>query len=83
MLITIYGRENCPFCTKAKELAESIETAETIYIDLARHGMTKADLQKTVGKPVETVPQIFVEGIHVGGFTEFQAKMKAENLIDD
>lgn len=78
MFITIYGKENCPFCVKAKKLAESIEDAGCIYIDLAKHGMTKADLRKTVGKPVDTVPQVFIDGIHIGGFTEFEAHMSEQ-----
>jgi glutaredoxin 1 len=34
---------------------------------------------KTVGKPVETVPQIFVDQKHIGGCTDFEAWAK-ENL---
>ena len=32
---------------------------------------SKADLEKTIGKPVHTVPQIFVGEEHVGGFDHF------------
>ncbi|WP_394700259.1 hypothetical protein [uncultured Tolumonas sp.] len=32
---------------------------------------TVADLQKKVGQPVRTVPQIFVGKKHVGGYTDF------------
>ena len=39
----------------------------------------KADLEKTVGKPVETVPQIFVDQKHIGGCTDFEAWAK-ENV---
>ena len=49
------------------------------YIDIIKEGISKADLEKTVGKPVETVPQIFVDSAHIGGFTEFEAYAK-ENL---
>ncbi|PVW87771.1 glutaredoxin, partial [Klebsiella pneumoniae] len=42
-------------------------------------GISKADLEKTVGKPVETVPQIFVDQKHIGGCTDFEAWAK-ENL---
>ncbi len=30
-----------------------------------------------MGKPVETVPQIFLDQQHVGGFTDFEAYAKA------
>ena len=49
------------------------------YIDIHAEGITKADLEKTVGKPVETVPQIFVDQKHIGGCTDFEAWAK-ENM---
>jgi glutaredoxin 1 len=42
-------------------------------VDIHAEGITKADLEKTVGKPVETVPQIFVDQKHIGGCTDFEA----------
>ncbi len=39
----------------------------------------KEDLQQKAGKPVETVPQIFVDQQHIGGYTDFAAWVK-ENL---
>jgi len=29
-----------------------------------------------VGKPVETVPQIFIGSEHIGGYTEFAQKVR-------
>lgn len=49
------------------------------YVDIQAEGISKADLEKTVGKPVETVPQIFIDQEHIGGCTEFEAYAK-ENL---
>ena len=40
------------------------------WIDIQAEGISKADLEKTIGKPVETVPQIFHGKTHVGGYTE-------------
>jgi glutaredoxin 1 len=34
-------------------------------------GLSKDDLAKLTGSPVRTVPQIFVDGEHIGGFDEF------------
>ena len=42
--------------------------------------MTVVDLQKKVGQPVRTVPQIFVGKKHVGGYTDFY-KAVTENLL--
>ena len=70
--ITIFGRPGCGFCTRAKQLCE-MKNLDHRYIDIHEEGITKADLEKTVGKPVETVPQIFHGQEHIGGFTELAA----------
>ncbi|MBV1789543.1 GrxA family glutaredoxin [Marinobacterium sp. D7] len=70
--ITIFGREGCGFCRRAKELCEQREL-EYRYIDIHVEGISKADLEKTIGKPVETVPQIFCGQEYIGGYTEFAA----------
>lgn len=72
----------CPYCVRAKELAEKLSSEHDDfnfrYIDIHAEGITKADLEKTVGKPVETVPQIFVDQKHIGGCTDFEASGKRE-----
>lgn len=81
MLAVIFGRDGCPYCVRAKEVAESLtekrDDFSFRYIDIIKEGITKADLEKTVGKPVETVPQIFLDQDHIGGFTEFETYCKA------
>ncbi|MGB0467165.1 MAG: GrxA family glutaredoxin [Pontibacterium sp.] len=77
--VTIFGRPGCGFCTRAKQLCE-IKSLEFRYIDIHAEGISKADLEKTVGKPVETVPQIFVGQAHIGGFTEFQQYIDQQGL---
>ncbi|WP_027857093.1 GrxA family glutaredoxin [Marinobacterium jannaschii] len=77
--VTIFGREGCGFCVRAKELCESKEFNYR-YIDIHREGISKADLEKTVGKPVETVPQIFIGQTHVGGYTEFAKHVEQQGL---
>jgi glutaredoxin 1 len=66
---TIFGRPDCGFCIRAKQLLES-KALEMKWIDIEVEGISKADLEKTVGKPVETVPQIFHGQSHIGGYTE-------------
>lgn len=69
---TIFGRPGCGFCTRAKQLCE-INNFEYKYIDIWAEGISKADLEKTVGKPVETVPQVFHGETHIGGFDDLSA----------
>jgi len=85
MFVVIFGRPACPFCVRAKSLAERLESAGAIeghrYVDIQAEGITKADLEKTIGQPVHTVPQIFVDQTHVGGFTEFDQYVRANDLM--
>ena len=65
MFVVIFGRPGCPYCVRAKNLAEKLkgEVADFDYryIDIIAEGISKADLSKSVGKEVETVPQIFID----------------------
>ncbi|MEP4557972.1 GrxA family glutaredoxin [Cobetia amphilecti] len=85
MLAVIFGRPGCPFCVRAKDLAEELtakrDDFDFRYIDIHAEGISKADMEKTIGKPVETVPQIFVDQTHIGGFTEFSQYVQDEALM--
>ena len=87
MLTVIFGRPGCPFCVRAKELAEKLATERNDcsyrYIDIHEEGITKADMEKTIGKPVETVPQIFVDKTHIGGYTEFDQYVRDNALLGE
>jgi len=76
---TIFGRKGCGFCVRARELCE-MKGFEFKYIDIQEQGITKADLEKTIGKPVETVPQVFHGANHIGGYTELEAYVREQGL---
>ncbi|SHG98337.1 GrxA family glutaredoxin [Ferrimonas marina] len=80
MFVVIFGRPACPFCVRAKQIAESLQESRDDfkfrYVDMHAEGVTKEELEKTVGKPVATVPQIFVDQKHVGGCDDFEAYAK-------
>lgn len=50
MFTVIFGRPGCPYCVRAKELAEKLSTERDDfnyrYIDIHAEGITKADLEK-------------------------------------
>lgn len=80
MFTVIFGRSGCPYSVRAKELAEKLkherDDFDYNYVDIQAEGITKADLAKKAGKPVETVPQIFIDEQHIGGCTDFEAYAK-------
>lgn len=76
MKITIYGKDNCYFCKRAVELSKQLKLqghGDYEYIYIVEAGIDAAALEELVGKPVRTVPQIFVEGEPIGGYTELAA----------
>lgn len=67
MDILIYSKDECPYCTKAIELANKI--SESVCIIKVT---SVEDLQaQTQLDFVKRVPQVFVDEKHVGGYTEF------------
>ena len=70
-VFTIFGRPGCGFCVRAKRLCEIKDFAYR-YIDIWAEGISKEDLEKTVGKPVSTVPQVFHGEQHIGGFDDLE-----------
>ncbi len=75
MKAIIWSKDYCPYCVNAKALLEQkgIEYEERKIGE----GYTKEDLLEAVPN-ARTVPQIFLDGELVGGFTELRAKFLAE-----
>lgn len=75
MRAIVWSKDHCPYCVQAKTLLEQKGIAfEEKKIG---EGYTKEDLLEAV-PTARTVPQIFLDGELVGGFTELRAKFLAE-----
>ncbi len=72
-MIKIYGKENCLFCDKAKQLCSSKEI-NFRYYQLGQDYEIK-ELMELVPN-ARTVPQIFKDDILIGGFSELQEWLK-------
>lgn len=87
MNVTIYGRENCTFCQRSKELCDQYSIPYQ-YINIRERGIGVNELSEICGEEVTTVPQIFINGIyHPGGFTSFndliRSKIQEEIELED
>ena len=71
--LVIYGASGCPYCVKAKELANR-HGIRVQYIDLSVDNEAKRFIIEDMG--ARTVPQIFHEGKHIGGYTELVEYLK-------
>jgi glutaredoxin 3 len=72
MKAVIWSKYHCPYCDQAKALLTSngIQFEEKKIGD----GYTKEELLEAV-PTARTVPQIFLDGELVGGFTELRQKL--------
>ena len=66
MRTIVYGKSDCPFCSMAKEELR-LRGIPFDYIDLKEIGKTAREV---TGRDVKTVPQIYIEGVYVGGYEE-------------
>jgi glutaredoxin 3 len=68
--VVIYGTMSCPYCINAKELFKAKGVAfQEVLVD---QDITKREemLAKSEGR--KTVPQIFIDGKHIGGFSDLK-----------
>ena len=69
--IEIYSTRACPFCQMAKRLLDQKNAAYTeILVDEDSGRMTEA-VERSGGR--QTVPQIFIDDQHIGGYDELNA----------
>lgn len=69
-MITLYTKDYCPYCAKAKTLLSSLG-AHYEEIDITHTPDTLVELAKKTG--MRTVPQIFVDDECLGGFSDIDA----------
>ena len=77
--VTMYSTAVCPFCTRAEMLLKQRGVTEinTIYIDqdpAQRDHMMKITQRRTV-------PQIFIDDKHIGGYDDLAALDQAGGLM--
>lgn len=68
-VVEIYSKATCPFCVKAKELLDSKKVHYTEH-DVNRSEVGIECRSRSNGR--NTVPQIFIDGKHVGGFDDLK-----------
>jgi|TARA_R110000822_G_scaffold25827_14_gene78182 ribonucleoside-diphosphate reductase alpha chain len=74
MSTIIYGKDNCPFCSMAKDELE-IRGIPFEYVDLELAGKTAAEV---TGRKVTTIPQIYLRGEYIGGYDTLMAELNKE-----
>ena len=76
--IIIYTTKTCPYCVKAKMLLQK-KNVQYQEIDASDEQVREDMIKKSGGK--RTVPQIFINGKHVGGCDDLYA-IEAKGELD-
>lgn len=76
-MLTLYTKDYCPYCTKAKNLLSSIG-ANFEEIDITETPEIIMELAKK--SKMRTVPQIFLDDISLGGYSDIEVLHRAGKL---
>lgn len=77
--VEIYTKFGCPYCSRAKRLLDGKGAAYEEH-DITMGGPQRAEmLQRANGK--STVPQVFIDGKHIGGSDDLAA-LDAQGGLD-
>ena len=75
----VWSQTNCPACTEAKRLLERMGVVLITEKMLGNDtGFSKKDLLEAVPH-ARSVPQIFLDGVYVGGLNELKRKLANDN----
>lgn len=75
--ITLYTKGYCPFCHRAKALLDRKGVSYTDY-DITDDASLRDEMIQKSGRL--TVPQIFIDGHHIGGSDDLTALEQAGKL---
>lgn len=76
--IIIYSKQVCPFCVQAKNLLKRKGIEDFTEIDVMTGNARDEMIEKSGGRM--TVPQIFINEQHIGGFDDLNALDKSGEL---
>jgi len=82
MKIVIYSKNNCQFCTKAKQLVK------TLCLEYVEKSLEKdfdsnpIKLVEDIGKQVRTMPQIKIDDKLVGGYNQLIEYFADKGLVN-
>jgi glutaredoxin 3 len=76
--VEIYSTMFCPYCARAKSLLDK-KGVDYIDIDVMADTSKRDEMMERAGGR-QTVPQIFIDGDHIGGSDELAALERAGKL---
>jgi glutaredoxin 3 len=76
--VMMYSTAICPYCVRAERLlhAKGVTAIEKVRVDLDAE--RRVEMMKKTGR--RTVPQIYIGGVHVGGYDDLVVLDRAGKL---
>jgi len=75
--VEIYTKHLCPYCIRAKQTLNDKGVSYTEY-EVSIDRSLQAEMQARASR--NTVPQIFIDGLHIGGNSELMALQQSGEL---
>jgi glutaredoxin 3 len=67
-VVTMYSTAVCPFCVRAERLLQAKGVADIAKVRVDLDPARRAEMMEKTGR--RTVPQIYIGGVHVGGYDD-------------
>jgi glutaredoxin len=84
---TIYTKQKCPYCIKAKLLLKTespvLVECDDQLIDPSSRQLFLSFIEDLVGKSYQTFPMVFLNGQFLGGYAETKRYMKTNHAFAD
>lgn len=82
MKIVIYSKNNCQFCTKAKQLVSKLGLEYEEKSLEKDFGSDPVKLIEDIGKQVRTMPQVKIDDKLVGGYNQLIEYLADKGLVN-
>ena len=77
--VVMYCTRSCPYCVRAEKLLKK-KGVNIEKIDVSKNRQLWKDMEKLTKR--NTVPQIFIDDFHVGGFDDL-SELDMQGKLDD
>ncbi|HLU18863.1 MAG TPA: glutaredoxin 3 [Pusillimonas sp.] len=77
--VTMYCTATCPYCIRAEMLLKQRGVTEIDKIRVDLQPERRAEMMQRTGR--RTVPQIYIDDTHVGGYDDLAALDRADGLM--
>ena len=78
MTAIVYSTTNCVWCDRTIDLLKE-HIDDITKIDVSTDKVKLKEMHQACGKKVNTVPQVIIDGKHIGGYTETERYINQQN----